>query len=477
MISLIFLTVLAIAAAYSLFDNRTALGLLLMIGFTQDVVRKLTPGEPIIFIVTVGVLFAAILLGIWLRRGPAYSLEPFLRWTDDMRMPLTVFLAVLLIQLIHSILRYNNILVGMIGLASYISPFLALIVGYYLVNSVEDIRRFLKAYVVAGVVVAVSVVLAFAGVDSQALGEVGEGLKIYDQGTVLESYAGIMRVGEIAAWHISTAACMILALAVSSHKQRSYLLVFAIIAVMLVAVALTGRRKMLMLVALFLFFYFTAYLYYRKKLDARYFLSFCYLALLTWFGFELVNLDNYSESLRNYIARGTTVFGDASNRFVELGIRPVQWAYNRVGVLGGGLGIASQGGYLFNMSGIAGGSGEGGLGKIMVELGLPGLICILWLLWSVTRYVDRALQLCRQPFVDGRVLPLMVSLTVMLAVNAITFSVATQVYGDMFVLILLGLFGGFLFAIPKIVASRVEEQHAERELAQRLQQRIALQAG
>ena len=147
----------------------------------------------------------------------------------------------------------------------------------------------------------------------------------------------------------------------------------------------------------------------------------------------------------------------------------MQWAYRRVGVFGGGLGIASQGSYLFNVSNIAGGSGEGGLGKIMVELGLPGLVCIIWLVWSVTGFVNSGLKLASQPFVDRSVLPLMVSLVVFLGVNALTFSVATQVYGDIFILILLGLFGGFIFALPKVVMNSIRQQQIAHDMILRPQ--------
>lgn len=458
MISLLFFVCLALASAYVFFTGKNALPLLLCIGFTQDLTRKLTPGEPIIFIVTVGVLFGAILLSIWMQRGIAYSQEPFLRWTHDIRSPLVLFLAVLFLQLLHSFLRYNNILVGLIGLTTYLAPFLAVIVGYYLATSIASIRAFMKLYVAIGVLVAFSVVLSFVGIDWAIFKEVGLGIKIYDQGTVLKSYAGIMRSGEVAAWHISTAACLLLTLLFTSDKPRSALIVAGIVALLLVAVALTGRRKMLMMVTLFVSFYFLGLFYYRKTLEAKYFLGIVYMALTVWFGYEVVSLDNYSESLRNYIARGSTVFSDASGRFVELGINPLQWAYDRVGIVGGGLGIASQGSYLFNVSDIAGGSGEGGLGKIMVELGLPGLIVIAWLVIAITNYVDSGLKLCARAPINKAILPLMVSLSVLLAVNAATFSVATQVYGDIFILILLGLFGGFIFALPKLVADSLQRK-------------------
>ncbi len=97
----------------------------------------------------------------------------------------------------------------------------------------------------------------------------------------------------------------------------------------------------------------------------------------------------------------------------------------------------------------------------MVELGLPGLLCIIWLVYALARYVNDAVKLSAQPFVTQQMLPLMVSLTVMLGVNALTFSVATQVYSDIFILILLGLFGGFLLATPKIIANESSRQQLE----------------
>ena len=48
-------------------------------------------------------------------------------------------------------------------------------------------------------------------------------------------------------------------------------------------------------------------------------------------------------------------------------------------------------------------------------------------------------------------MPLMVGIATFLAVNALTFSVATQVYGDIFILLILGMLIGFLFVTPKLI--------------------------
>lgn len=468
MISLIFVVGVLLASMYSFVSHKHALLFILLVGFLQDTVRKLTPGEPVYFILSVGVLFLAVLLGFWLRRGFNRSLEPFLTWTDKLRDPMLIFVLILFAQFAYSILQYGNLMVATIGLAAYLAPFLAIMVGYAVTNSIEGIRAFCKLYVLAGCLVAVSVFASFFGIEATILNEVGVGLKIYDQGTVLRSHSGLMRTGEIAAWHMSTAACLLVMLLLTSTSVRSYLVPVAIVGLLLVAVMLTGRRKMLMMTTLFLAGYFTSLLYYRKTLNARYFASFVMLIVAAWLGFEFINLGDYNEGLRNYLARGTSVFSDASGRFMQLGIAPVHWAYNRVGLLGGGLGIASQGSYMFGSTDVAGGAGEGGLGKIMVELGLPGLLCIAWLVYVIARYVDRSLRLSLLPGVDSRLLPLMLSLTVFLAGNAVTFSVATQVYGDLFILIMLGLVSGFVFALPKLAADSLRASAIRHQPAQQI---------
>ena len=60
---------------------------------------------------------------------------------------------------------------------------------------------------------------------------------------------------------------------------------------------------------------------------------------------------------------------------------------------------------------------------------------------------------------QNNLMPLMLGLATLLMVNIMTFSVATQVYGDMFVLITLGLLSGFLFALPKLIVNQLDSEN------------------
>ncbi len=454
----LYFVLLASACFASVISARYALLAILFIGFTQDPFRKLVVGEPFYFVIMVGVVFFVVFFSTLNRVGFNRIFDPFIGWTHDTKLPLFFFVAVLALQLIHSLVRYGNPWISVIGLMSYIAPFLGIMVGYYAINSIYQIRQFLKIYVMCGFLVALTVLLSFSGLDLKIFKEVGEGLKIYDQGSVLRSFSGVMRTGEIAAWHLASSACMIVILYLTSPKSLRLWIAATLIVVLLSAVALTGRRKMLMLFTTFALALTLGLLYFRQNLNIKYLVLGSIVLFGFWVGIESFSPGGYGNKFENYLARGTSVYNDASGRFIQLGFDPVSWAYNRVGVLGGGLGIASQGSRFFNVSSIAGGSAEGGLGKVMVELGLPGLLVIVWLVLTFIVYFFRALRLSTQPLMPKNLMPLMLGLAMLLLVNVLTFSVATQVYGDMFVLIMLGLIGGFLFALPKLAVNNINRE-------------------
>jgi len=410
----------------SLLRWRFTLTAVLIIGFTQDIFRKLIIGEPRIFVVMVGVVFACGLLSLLGRKGMRVFSDPFFKWSSDLRTPLTIFFLILIAQFLHSFIRYGSPIVSFIGLLSYGAPFLAVALGYFWASNLQQVRLFFRNYV-------------------------GIGLKIYDMGTILFSHAGILRTGEIAAWHIATAACLALVLFFTSEEDKSKTLMAIFLIALMIAIFLTGRRKMFMLFSLFVTFYIFGIAYFRRGVAGSYLITGAVIVFLAWLIIEVIFPGGYGESINNYIARGTNVYGDATDRFVELGINPIYWAYNRVGLLGGGLGIASQGASYYGASSIAGGSGEGGLGKIMVELGLPGLLAILWLGISGLVYVFKILKLTAMHSSEPRWLLFVIGLVTFLFVNVLTFSVATQLYGDMFILIMIGTLAGFLLAVPRMI--------------------------
>ncbi len=454
----LFLVLLIIAAGVSLTSNRNALFSICAIGFLQDPFRKMVPGEPIYFIVTVGLIFGLVFLKTVQSQSVSRLKEPFVGWSSSLQAPILMFCLVLAVQFMHSFLRYGNVIVSLIGLISYTAPFFAIMVGYFIVSRAQEVRIFMRAYALVGLLLAVTVILSYAGFDHRIFDEVGLGLTIYDQGTILRSYSGFMRTGEIAAWHIAASCCFTAILFFSAKSRPSTVWPLIALTVMIVAIALTGRRKMLMLVTIFGMIHGLGFSYYRRQLSLQYVAAAGAAVLVLWAAAQY--LLSSGDGVSDYIARGTSVYNSATTRAIDLGFKPIGWAINRVGLFGGGLGIASQGSQLFNVSSIAGGSGEGGLGKIVVELGVPGLLAAFWLIMAFAAYINRSIKLSAQAFVPAHILPMMMGIAAFLLVNVMTFAVATQVYGDMFVLIVIGLLAGFLFALPKLVLNAMDEASA-----------------
>ena len=102
------------------------------------------------------------------------------------------------------------------------------------------------------------------------------------------------------------------------------------------------------------------------------------------------------------------------------------------------------------------GPAEGGLGKITMELGVPGLFVVGWIailifhqFWQIMRIGSRH---------SRRVGRLSFGLFSFLVANLAGFSVATQAYGDLFILLILSWTLGFLFAVPILVERELRAQ-------------------
>jgi hypothetical protein len=305
---------------------------------------------------------------------------------------------------------------------------------------------------------------------------VGLGLTIYDVGTVLKAFSGFFRSSEIAAWHASAVSCFLFILLIGRRITLPRLvLAIALIALLASLGVLTGRRKMLVVVTVFVFAYFFLVSWFQNRstrpaIFAAVAGMLAYVAVVGMMtpdgGKSETRYLKVAERYQQYTVRGKSVFGDIPKRFDELGVQPVMWAVNGYGLFGAGLGTGSQGvQHVADTAAINRGAAEGGLGKITMELGVPGLFLLVWLVWAFSRYVRKLLaattKLSRQ---HARIA---YGLVAFLIANTATFSVSTQAFGDLFVLLMMGWAVGFLLAMP-VLATRdvaVRQQRAEKREA------------
>ena len=97
---------------------------------------------------------------------------------------------------------------------------------------------------------------------------------------------------------------------------------------------------------------------------------------------------------------------------------------------------------------MVGSSAEGGLGKVLAELGIPGILFLLWLSAALVMYIWTVSNRVRT---DENAAPLAYTLMAFLGANAIVFTTAHQIFGDVFILTILGLLLGVLLRSPYLM--------------------------
>jgi hypothetical protein len=151
-----------------------------------------------------------------------------------------------------------------------------------------------------------------------------------------------------------------------------------------------------------------------------------------------------------YYERGASIGMAEADRYRRFSTRAIWFTIQRNGWLGVGAGTGSQGAQYFGGGPqIVGSAAEGGLGKVVAELGVPGLVIVVFLavalgrhLWRLARLAGRGGGYRRARYAYG--------LIAFLFANAVMYAVAHQIYGDPLVLYLIGLVLGMALAIPRV---------------------------
>ena len=440
------LLVSAIVVLITISNWRYGLISIVAIAVLQDVLRKLTPDVPSYYILWSVVMFAMVAM-VALSRNALQNQATL--WLGDERLKGAFYLYFALVALhsLHALLRWGTPVVPIFGLLFYLGPIIALLVVLAFARHPVWMKRFVGAYLLIMVPVCLTVYLSPQFKDSiPVLREVGSFVEreliIYDAGTILYSYSGLLRVGEIAAFHAAISAGL-LSIVLYQRDSSTFKRALALLLIILLlgAISLTGRRKMLMALSIYWILQFTLLNILRTGYSRR-MLVFAILGLSVTLGVGLVSGDSESSL---YLTRGASVFGSVSAR-VETSVDLFQSALDRSSWLGLGAGVASQG---MRYTGVdlfryVGGSSESGIGLIAVELGVPGILVIAWLAFNIARVIWNKLRMIAE--VDDTLLIQSVSYVALLLANAATFATATQLYGDYFVLITLGVLAGGLYA-------------------------------
>ncbi len=452
-----FLVLAMVAACCLVALQRWQLGvwLCILVGFFQDPLRKLVPEEPPYMVVLCAVVFVAVLAGLVIRRY-RFDVTRVPGWRPAVANGLILLIAVVLMQLVLAYYNSRSLTVVALGMLTYFMPILAILTGFYFACRVgeDGVVRLMFFYSIICIAFTAGIYLEYFGVSWRALGEVGEGLKIYDVGTVLKGYSGFFRSSEIAAWHVVLGSCFLLILATRTRYVSARVLCVLGIVFLIAAGILTGRRKLIVSAVIFLTCYwFLITVYYRRSLRVA-----IVVVLLGVTAFWIAAHEYYDNEAQTgaydlYVERASSVFGDVAERGRLFGISAVISAVKKHGLIGLGAGIAGQGSRYTDSRDIGSHyEAEGGLGRLVTELGLAGLLVVLGVIVAFALYLLRVMRyLSARGGTYGYICYGMIGI---LLANLAHFTVASQVFSDPMVLILLGLFTGIIASGPVLVRPR-----------------------
>lgn len=429
-----YLIFLGAACAYSLLDWRRGWFLVMVCGVIQDPVRKLSAGAPVQISFAVVGLYLVILFAA--RNEMREAAVEFTQRFRSISTGIAVFVFLLLIAALNGLVTYgfDKWKAPMISFVTYVIPMIAALLGYAWLQREEMMLRFFRLYATITSIALIGTVLEYLRVHSQLLGLVSfEGDYIrHLPGIQIRMLSGIYRSPDVMAWHASMLASIGVAMALRAGLRRQMLIWSAVAGWGFFNCLIGGRRKAIYFVLVFCAAFLWRYL--RRVETGQVIASIGLLLVL----YAVVNQLSSDE--------GTSVYTrSAVATKVELGQRfegGVMQTFREQGYMGAGLGTATQGvHHLLGSNSI--GWQEGGLGKVAMEVGLPGLLMLFLMVIIVGRML---MVLTRIGDVPGSSQFLRVMLFALVTANIAGFIASAQAYTDAVLALTAGFLVGGLFA-------------------------------
>jgi hypothetical protein len=429
-----YLIFLGAACAYALVDWRRAWLLVMVCGVIQDPVRKLTPGSPVWISFAVVGLYAAILFAA--RNEMRRHAAEFTRRFKNISTGITTFIFLLLIAALNGLVTYgfDKWPAPAISFVTYVIPMIAALLGYTWLQREEMILRFFRIFAAMTSVALIGTVFEYWRFPSRMLGLVSfEGDYIrHLPGIQVRMLSGFYRSPDVMAWHAGMLTAIAVAMVLRSGMRRQMLIWSAAAGWGFFNCMIAGRRKAIYFVIIFCLMFLWRYM--RRVRPSQMFAS---LGLLIILGL-VVNYLSSDEGTSVYTRSAVATSGELGQRF-EGG---VMQTFREVGYMGAGLGTATQGvHHLLGSNSI--GWQEGGLGKVAIEVGLPGLIALFFMVIIVGRML---LILTSIDDVPGSSQFLRVFLFALVSANIAGFIGSAQVYNDAVLALTAGFLVGGLFA-------------------------------
>jgi len=435
MITIGFLSFVAFAAIVSLADWRRGWLLAIVVGILQDPVRKLVAGSPVYLTFSIVGVYIAILFATQQRMQRA--LRDFSNRFANLWGVFGVVMLFMVLAAINGLMTYGIALwkAPLLSLFIYVAPLPAILIGYMYLDSEDKLFAFFRFYAVVTSIALIGTPLEYYRINFPALGmvlQVGDYIRFLP-GMEVRMLSGFYRAPDIMGWHAATLTAISVAMMVRYEmSKRSWPWMLAA-AWGFYNCMICGRRKAIYYVAAFAVAFVWRYF---KRLRAPEFAAFAMAGVVMILVIHQLKAD---EGSKIYAAAAVASSSELTGR-LEGGVMET---IRQFGILGAGLGTATQG-----VQHVLGPERslswqEGGLGKLAIELGLPGLLAVALLAFTAIRMMIRISGLPDHPSTSqvGRA-----ALFGIVVANMVNFMASAQTYSDPVLTILACFFTGCLFA-------------------------------
>jgi hypothetical protein len=432
---ILYVIFVGIACAYALRDWRGAWLLVIVCGVIQDPVRKLTSQSPVAISFLVVGLFGTILVAG--REEMIANVRDFARRFGQLYTAIVFFLFTLVIAGVNGLVTYgfDKWKVPILSFATYFAPLLAILLGYAWFQREEMIFRFFRIYAAATSVALIGSILEYVRVQSRIIGMVSfEGDIIrHLPGIQIRMLSGFYRSPDLMAWHAATLTAIGIMMALRSGFGKEMFIWTGVAGWGFVNCMLAGRRKALYYIATFCLAFLWRYITRIKTSQV-----FALLGIVVILGAVVRNIAS-NEDTSVYTRGALATRGEIAER-LEGGLMET---LRQFGLMGAGLGTATQG--VRHLLGTDENLGwqEGGLGKFAIEVGIPGLLMIAAIAYQSIKLL---LRLTAIGDVQGSSQFVRASLFAFVVANAAAFTASAQAYSDAVLALTAGFFVGALFA-------------------------------
>jgi hypothetical protein len=447
MITLVFGAVLLASMALALSNWRYGWIAAVVCGILQDPVRKLTPGTPAVLSMSIVAVYGVVLFGAL--RSLQRNRADFAARFPNLHSAVALLLVVLVFAAMNGLVTFglDAWKAPLLSFLIYLMPIPAVLMGYSWLTREEQIVRFFTFYAIITAVAMAGTALEYLDVRSAVLGVVAMpgGYIRHLPGLQIRVLSGIYRAPDIMSWHAAMLTAISITLAVRARVLTRAWPWVALSAWGFINCLISGRRKAVYMVVVFCAAFLWRYLR-RMRMS--------HVALIVMLGASLALVMQEvrsSEKSEVYALGARTTPGEVMQRLEGGFVGTLQ----QESILGAGLGAATQG--VRHVTGRQSDFGwqEGGLGKLMAELGLPGLFVVALLGWALLRMMMRITAVDDVP---GTTQLIRVGLFAMVIANIGNFLASAQAYSDPVLTLMTAFIVGCLFA-----TAALDERLAEPE--------------